>query len=271
MVQAQGSAPVTIVLLPEVVVDDTLVTLEQVAKLSGGPDFLRQRLGKLDVAEFKLGAAYATVSAQQVGFRILLAGVDESQVALRGAQRTLIVESQEPATLRKILTSAEQTLRAQCAGGAADLNLAPHRGVNVPVIELRAGERVRFQAKVKAPLPRAGRVLVDVALTVNGKVREVVPVFFEVAELETPARSAVQERSAIRPAGYSAPLAGRDILVKARDNVKLIANVGTARLEALGEALQDGRVGEVIRVRNVESSRVIHGRVQPSGMVLVEY
>ena len=100
-VRAQGWGQVTIVLLPEVIVDDCMVTLEQIAKLSGGPEYLRKRLGKLDVTEFRLGAAYTTVLAEQVRFRLLLAGVEAAQIDLRGAKRTLVVESQEPTTDRK--------------------------------------------------------------------------------------------------------------------------------------------------------------------------
>src|SRR5438105_1859879 len=72
---AQGMGPVNIVLLSEAVVDDSLVTLEQIARLNGGPEALRKRLGRLDVAEFKLGAAQTTVLSDHVRFRLLLAGV----------------------------------------------------------------------------------------------------------------------------------------------------------------------------------------------------
>src|ERR1700730_12143027 len=95
-VAAQGSSfalePVTIVLFPEAVIDDSLITLGQIAKLSGGPDALRKRLGKLDVAEFKLGIAHGMVLSEQVRFRLLLAGVDGGEFQLSGAKRTLILE-----------------------------------------------------------------------------------------------------------------------------------------------------------------------------------
>ncbi len=143
----------------------------------------------------------------------------------------------------------------------------------MPVIELRAGEQVRYQAKAKTPLARSGRACIDVTLSVNGKSREVVPVFFEMASLQQPMRS--RDEGAVRRSDQCrihAPISsGRDFLVKTGDNVKLIANIGSARLEALGEAQQNGRLGDVIRVRNVESNRIVHGRVEASGAVLVEY
>ena len=232
-VHAQASAPVTITLLPEVTVDDSLVTLEQIAKLSGGPQYLRQRLARLDVADFKIGAAFTTVTEDQLHFRILLAGMEEAQIEVGGAQRTLVVESREAVTLRKILAAAERALRAEYPGDTSTLSLAPHRGVEKPAIELRAGEQVRYQANAKAPLARTGRACIDVTLSVNGKVREVVPVFFEMASMQQPMRAVSKERSPIRTVSYNAPVSsGRDFLVKTGDNVKLIANIGSARLQS---------------------------------------
>ena len=61
------------------------------------------------------------------------------------------------------------------------------------------------------------------------------------------------------------------ILVKAREVIKLTARVGSLRVTAKGEAQQDGRAGEKIRVRNVDSRKEIVGRVVERGLVEVEY
>ena len=53
--------------------------------------------------------------------------------------------------------------------------------------------------------------------------------------------------------------------------MKLVARIGSAFIEAVGKAQQDGRVGQVIRVRNIDSNRIVHGRVDASGIVLVDY
>ncbi|HWY86100.1 MAG TPA: flagellar basal body P-ring formation chaperone FlgA [Gemmataceae bacterium] len=264
---AAGTERVTVALFPEAVIDDSMVTLGQIAKLSGGPDTLRKWLGKLDVAEFKLGVAHGMVLCEQVRFRLLLSGLEEGHFQLSGAKRTVILESEEPATFRKIVSAAEQALRAKHPGAGS---LTAIRGVNVPVVALRTGERVRFDAKVKDQ--DAGRAVVNVALMVNGKTREVVPVQFEITETEPALKAAAPARPGISTALYTTPARdSRPALVKSNDSVRIFANIGAARLEALGEALQDGRVGEVIRVRNVESNRVVHGRVQANGMVLVDY
>ncbi len=269
---AFGQEPVTITLFPQAVVDDTLITLGQIARISGGPAYLQARLEKLDVAELKLGAAYVTVLVEQVRFRILLAGLETTQFRLGGAQRALVEESAAPAALRQILTAAERTLRANYPGDAAHATFTPSKGVSSPGVQLRAGERVHLEARLKGPLaPGADRALVEVAITVGGKTREVVPVSFAITEFE-PAPVMAADKQAVRPAVFTMPAsASREFFVKTGDNVKIIATIGSARIEAAGEATQNGRIGDIIRVRNVESNRTVHGRIDASGAILVDY
>ena len=61
------------------------------------------------------------------------------------------------------------------------------------------------------------------------------------------------------------------VLIKRRDQVKMIARVGSVSVSATGEALQDGRLGETIRLRNLESNATIQGRVARPGEVEISY
>ena len=143
------------------------------------------------------------------------------------------------------------------------------KGIIVPLVETRPSDRVRFEAFVKGPVPLSGRVGVDVSLSVNGKKREVVRIFLEIAHADTGAGGKEQP---IRPAANWTPGAGpANVLIKAHDNVKIVAVIGDARVEAGGEAMQDGQLGQVIRVRNLESNRIVQGRVEAGGIVAVEY
>ena len=51
------------------------------------------------------------------------------------------------------------------------------------------------------------------------------------------------------------------VIIKPRDQVRLLVRVGPLRLTTLCEALQEGRVGQRIRVRNVDSRTERVGRV----------
>lgn len=60
-------------------------------------------------------------------------------------------------------------------------------------------------------------------------------------------------------------------LVKAREMVRLLVRIGTVRVSALGEAQQEGRLGQTIRVRNIDSGKTVSGRVVDRNLVEVLY
>jgi flagella basal body P-ring formation protein FlgA len=74
----------------------------------------------------------------------------------------------------------------------------------------------------------------------------------------------------IPSADAEVPAAEAPIVVKQRDLVKLVARTGPLILTTLGESLQDGHSGDVIRVRNVDSGRVVQGKVVGAALIEVE-
>jgi hypothetical protein len=67
------------------------------------------------------------------------------------------------------------------------------------------------------------------------------------------------------------PAAEGPVVIKSRDRVKMFARIGPAAVLAAGEAQQDGRLGQSIRLRNIDSSKIVTGRVLGPGTVEVEY
>ena len=60
-------------------------------------------------------------------------------------------------------------------------------------------------------------------------------------------------------------------LVKRNDVVQMVTNIGELKVVTHGEAMEDGRLGQLIRLRNVDSSRVVHGRVVDRAVVEVDF
>ncbi len=60
------------------------------------------------------------------------------------------------------------------------------------------------------------------------------------------------------------------VLVKARESVKLQVRVGDLSVHALGQALQEGRRGQLIRVQNADSKKVLMARVIGPSLAEVE-
>jgi len=60
-------------------------------------------------------------------------------------------------------------------------------------------------------------------------------------------------------------------IVKDGEMVKIFARKGALQLSTSGLAKTDGRLGEIIQVKNIGSNKLIHCRVDGPGMVSVEF
>lgn len=70
--------------------------------------------------------------------------------------------------------------------------------------------------------------------------------------------------------GASDGVAKAGFVVKRRDTVTMVAQVGALQVTTQGEATQDGAVGDVIRVRNPESNSTVNAKVLARGQVEVQ-
>ncbi|HYV38338.1 MAG TPA: flagellar basal body P-ring formation chaperone FlgA [Gemmataceae bacterium] len=82
---------------------------------------------------------------------------------------------------------------------------------------------------------------------------------------------AISAGQTITSASLALPVDDDEVVIHNRDTIKLVAVLGSMRVLATGEALQDGKLGQLIRVRNIESGKTVAGRVLDSGNVEVEY
>ncbi len=72
-------------------------------------------------------------------------------------------------------------------------------------------------------------------------------------------------------ASQPSPSASAAVILKARDPVRLVARIGSVQVTARGEAVEDGRLGQIVRVRNIDSSRIVSGRLMENNVVEVDY
>jgi hypothetical protein len=87
----------------------------------------------------------------------------------------------------------------------------------------------------------------------------------ESVSTETPAVSVVKQAAAVEPKPPENP-----VIIKPRDQIHLLVRVGPLRLTTLCEAVQEGRAGQMIRVRNVDSRVERVGRVVDRNTVELE-
>lgn len=61
----------------------------------------------------------------------------------------------------------------------------------------------------------------------------------------------------------------KEAVIRRGDRVQISASIPGLTIQAAGEALDGGRIGQVIRVRNTDSRKIVSGRVTGAGEVMI--
>jgi flagella basal body P-ring formation protein FlgA len=91
-----------------------------------------------------------------------------------------------------------------------------------------------------------------VTVKVNGERKLVVPVYLQ----SSPVTAGKGDADAV--------------VVKARQRVTITAKLGDLEVTAAGEAMTDGKVGQPIKVTNLDSKKVVSATVSGPGTVLID-
>jgi flagella basal body P-ring formation protein FlgA len=304
-----GAGIVVVTLRPTARVDAPCVLVSAVASVQGTSAALRQRIAGLDLVEIAEGHRAAVVSREQVSYRIRLAGIDANAFRVTGAKETLVSLVRSALSAEAVLAAAKEQLLSQLPR-RQEAVLRPVVPIAVPRLQLADSDEVALAAEVVSSGLAGSPARVEVTVFVNGERRRVVPVLLEVRFLQSvpvakvriergqavspdvfqlEPRPADEAARAVRPESLGGKRARRtilagqvltaadiespeeEVLVKPRDMVKLVARVGSMRVVAVGEALQEGRAGQMVRVRNVDSNKVVTGRVVERLVVEVSY
>lgn len=315
---AGGAAPaaeqaVVVSVRGEALASDARVSVGDVAAVEGGPAALRERITRLDLVEIAEGRTAATVSREQIAYRIRLAGIDPAQFRVQGAMQSRVTLQRHAVSAEEIEAAARRAVLRRLPWSPEDVTFRLVKPVQGPVLVSGTAADVRVEAEPRAGTLALGVVHLDVAVSVRGERRQTVPVCLEVKAYQKAAvctrrvergetlgetnvhfdRRPVQGLHSYVPPGegllgkrakhtlqpghvvslQDLEAAGPEgpVLVKQREQVKLIARLGALQVTAVGEALQDGRDGQWVRVRNVDSKKVVLGRVVGRSMVEVDF
>jgi flagella basal body P-ring formation protein FlgA len=289
------------------------VSVGDVAAITGGPDQLRLLIAGLDLVDPAPSEQEATVTREQVAYRIQIVGVEPRLFQMEGSPRVAVTVKPYQFTEADVLAAARDLLQQRLPWQTANLTVQLTRPIQLPRITVTPADKVRVEAALPTGASIVGRVRVEVSVLVNGQKRGTIPVLFEVklfqqvaiakrrierGEVFSEDNLHVDQRASDGTANYASykdllsgkratrailpgQVIGRGdmeatsvdnpVLVKQRDLVKVVARVGKMRVSMLGEALQDGRAGQLIRVRNVDSKSVVVGRVVDRSLVEVDF
>lgn len=297
-------AGVTVTVNAETTVAGPVLTLGELATVAGDD---AERVKALSAA--KLGNAPSpgnrvTLTSEMLGARLAATGLDFSGVTWQVPAAVVVITAAQTVSGEQLLAVAGEAVRRQLGAGGDDevtvtpLGTTPDVMAPLGRVELKAEvpAGIRFNAPTAAVVAVSvdGRPFTNVSVRFNIKAyQQVVVAARNIAAKETiTAENIRSERrevgkisgyitdadkvlglTARRPVMAGAPITeaavDKPLVIRRGANVTILVKVGEMTVSAGGQAMQDGREGEVIRVQNVVSKRMVVARVVDANTVQV--
>ena len=304
-----GAPPaVTVTLQQEAVVDAAEVQLADVAAVTGGPASLVARVAAVALGRAPDPGMERAVTRRFLSTRLRQERLDPTQVAWAGPQTARVsrlcaripgatIAQAAIAELRRTLPWPDEDLIVDVQRPPADVHLLGTLADLHYAVSVRPGQRLLGSVPVDITISRDGRAVGRATAVLGVRVfqRMVVTrrrirrgeiitkdvVRLQRAELTSPGNDVATDlaealgREARRDIPAFAALSGRMVaaarVVRRGALVRLTARRGRMTITALGFAEQDGAVGQLIRVRNKDSRKTVHGRVVDARTVEVPF
>ena len=297
----QDDSTLRIHLLREITIDSKVPNLARVAIIRGN-ESLVSKAGKVTLGRISVPGQKIIVDRSIVLSRLACSGIPASQVTFTGAERMTVGLQHQIIKGAEFVEAALAFLKKNMpdnsicqidtVGIARDLVL-PGESKDIKLSARLVKSSVRNMGKVRITALCDGketglreltfrfkynsrRLVAQVDIppgTVispeNVKAEKVISNYPESADWIAPyglvAKRSLPAKTVIRP-GMIGP-ARPQVLVKRHQNVVIKINIFGLLVTANGKTLQEGRLGEYIKVQNADSQRVILARVNEDGSV----
>lgn len=273
----RAADPVMVELRDRAVSGTSVVTLGQVALLSGGDELTRAKLASIDVAELKSRLPSASVGRRAIEYRLILAGYDANSIHVIGAERTNITITRRLVTIEEITAAAKAELFRHISRGPETVMVELAFPVVVKLPEVPADERPTITAKPHGRVTTQGRVQMDISIFFNSEPLLSLAIYLDVKTggLLEPGGGATamktgQTGGPVTPVAATTLPASTEVLIRPRQRVTMEVHSGGLTVKAVGEAQQQGRLGDSILVQNVDSKKAVVARVTGPSTVEVD-
>ena len=285
----------------EIVIEDNIPKLGQIGIIHGD-ESLVAKAGEIVLGRISVPGQELTVDRQMLLSRLACNGIPASKVKLSGAERVKVrqkgrrIKADEFVELAKLFLGKNPPVSSICqsdlirvpndlilAGVHTDIKLVPR------IVRSGAVNRTRIQIGVVAGGKEIGSCEMSfrhkyeghkvVALSEipaggvisreNVKLEKTISSYPEVSNWSAPygliARRRFPKDAVLHPnmVGPAKPV----ILVKRNQNVVIRIQAGGLVITAMGRMVDEGAAGDFVRVRNVDSQRVIVAKVNEDGTV----
>lgn len=245
--------PVVLTLSDRAAPPAPVVTVGHVATLVGGDTKAREKMAALDLTDRGEGVV---VSRKQVTYRLRLAGFDADAFVVTGADKTTLGVPKKAVATDKVVAVARVELARALGKPLDELTIDLAQPVTVKLPEVTDDDDVAVTAIPNSPTVRPGRTQMNMTVSVNGAQKLKFQVYLTATIVGVEA-----DPMPARTKTAGGKFAADAVLVRALQPVTMVVNTGGLRVSAVGEALQDGKVGQQIKVRNPDSKKVVTGTV----------
>jgi flagella basal body P-ring formation protein FlgA len=305
-VMVPAAEPIRLTLKEKVTVDGDTVRLSDVATLSGGENTRLKLLGETEVAQSPLPGQTRFVGSDYIRIRLRQAGIDVKRLIFQGGQDVSISRKAVPLPVAAIKHAVETAIRSrmpwrneavtisdirfdetiQLPAGRITHRIVPIRnedylGRAMLALHLFVDDEPARKIWVNADIS----VMADVVTVVRplGKhqrieMADLAVTRRDLADLASDTVRSVEEALGNRTTRMIYPdtvlqtgMIAQPPLVRRGDIVKIIASAGPMTITATGQAKQQGAKGDMVRVINTDSNRVITARVTGPGAVEIDF
>jgi flagella basal body P-ring formation protein FlgA len=262
---ADQSASVLKLYMPrEATVKDNSIRLGDIAIASGDESLVR-KAGDIRLGSISIAGQQVIINRYTIVTRLGSSGIDTSRVDLSGSENITVTLHRKSVTSAELLVAAERFAlrfplppdqRLHALDVPADVNVGEFTGklevvpslqgqpkdnpVKVGLIVIHNGKELARRDVRFAPVPRNARLAVAAAGT-------------------TAAKPAVAAKT---PVAADSPK-----VVFRNQPVTIEVDMPGLRVTSIGLPLEDGRAGQFIKIRNLDSKRDIIARVKADGTV----
>ncbi len=295
-----GEATLEIYLPRDIKVEGDGLTLRDISLISARDEALVEKARAIQMGRGPWSSEYLLLTRRTILARLASCGIEADRVVFKGAREVKVLRDERTIPPSTLLAAARKHL-STLAAGRDDVSFQAVRKPSA--LRVPGGRETTLRAALRDGGPSGYRIVrveamdgndslggVDVLFRLRYAVRKVVssePI--AAGETITSRNTRVVKVASTRPEGEFRPPYGqiakvdlpaggevRDAVV--RDPAPTVTvqrnEVVAMRIEgdgfavrACGQALQDGQVGEWIKVRNIDTKRIVAAEVKPGGYV----
>lgn len=297
----------TVVIIDEQVrVNGAVISLGQVAKISGDDEAANQKLRKLKIGDAPVPGSSFVLTKEVLNMRLAATGIDLASVTWLIPDRITVIGDSQVISAQTLIDRGINAIREQVGPNVQydDLHIfyvGREQDVTVPVGNVILSTSLPYGIRYNAPTTVMIFISVDGQAVTKVGLRFKVNLYRQVAVAASQVNAreiftegnlryermdagqiaagfftdknkvlGLEARRAITPGTViTDSMVNKPVIVKRGNMVTLVAFVGNIQVIASGQAMQDGYEGQLIRIKNVITNKIVLGKVIDENKVQV--